>query len=221
MRPMFDALEAPLPNRMRISIGFTSNGMRGRRIGECWDSRCSLDDHFEIFIRPDLAASPNAMPMQVAAILAHELVHAAIGIRAGHGPLFRRVAKGLGLQGKMTATVAGPDFEVAIAPILIAVGALPHGRLESKRLGTAEDIEDENKVGPKDKQPTPTTDEADYPMTTGPKRQTRRHIKCQCEVCGYTVRTSKKWLNESGPPICPKHKQMKVVDDGSSTDSDE
>src|SRR5258707_12649118 len=69
------------------------------------------------------------MPMQVVEILGHELVHAAVGIAAGHGREFRRVAKGIGLLGQMVATTAGPEFEKAMQPILQAAGALPHGRL--------------------------------------------------------------------------------------------
>ena len=83
MAPLFEALAAPLPARVRVAIGFTSAGAKGKAIGECWDNRLSADGHFEIFIRPDLAHAPDAMPAQIAAILAHELVHAAVGIPAG------------------------------------------------------------------------------------------------------------------------------------------
>lgn len=55
MAPMFKKLDAPLPAQLRIAIGFTSSGRRGRNIGECWDNQCSEDRHFEIFIRPDLS----------------------------------------------------------------------------------------------------------------------------------------------------------------------
>ena len=72
MAPLFEALGAPLPDRVRVAIGFTSAGRRSRAIGECWDNRRSADGHFEIFIRPDLARAPDAMPAQIASILAHE-----------------------------------------------------------------------------------------------------------------------------------------------------
>jgi hypothetical protein len=85
MAPMFEQLGAPLPAQLRIAIGFTSSGRRSRSIGECWDNQCSADRHFEIFIRPDLSESKDPMPMQVAAVLGHELVHAAVGIAACHG----------------------------------------------------------------------------------------------------------------------------------------
>jgi hypothetical protein len=204
MAPMFASLDAPLPDRVRISIGFTSAGNRGRRIGECWDNRLSEDGHFEIFIVPNLAESPDMMPLQVAAILAHELVHAAVGIPAGHGKLFRRVAKGIGLEGKMTATVSGPKFEAAIAPILVAAGPLPHGRLNSRKEG-------------------PGDGEGEEPKTTGPKKQTKRHIKCKCrrEDCGYIARTSRKWLDKLGAPHCPQHGQMEVIEDETNEAEDD
>src|SRR3546814_3197387 len=75
MAPLFEALDAPLPDRVRVAIGFTSRGAKAKAIGECWDNCLSADGHFEIFIRPDLAHAPDDMPAQIAAILAHELVH--------------------------------------------------------------------------------------------------------------------------------------------------
>src|SRR5438105_3647929 len=100
MAPIFEKLGAPLPAQLRIAIGFTSSGWRSRNIGECWDNQCSEDQHFEIFIRPDLSESKDLMPMQVAAILAHDLIHAAVGVAASHGKAFRRVARSIGLVGK-------------------------------------------------------------------------------------------------------------------------
>jgi hypothetical protein len=34
------------------------------------------------------------------------------------------------------------------------------------------------------------------------KKQTTRAVKCECKDCGYTVRTTRKWL-EFGAPHCP------------------
>jgi hypothetical protein len=161
MAPLFEALDTPLPDRIRVVIGFTSRGAKGKAIGECWDNRCSGDGHFEIFIRPDLAHAPDAMPAQIAAILAHELVHAAVGIAAGHGKAFKRLAVGLGLVGPMRATIPGDGFFAVVVPILAAAGPLPHARLDTDG------------------------------ETTRPKKQTARMLKCECEACGYTVRTAR------------------------------
>src|SRR3546814_17057051 len=77
------------------------------------------------------------MPAQIAAILAHELVHAAVGIPAGHGKAFKRIALGLGLVGPMRATTPGEAFLAAVAPILDAVGPLHHARLDPEGESTA------------------------------------------------------------------------------------
>jgi hypothetical protein len=64
----------------------------------------------------------------------------------------------------------------------------------------------------------------DYPhakldLTKSPrKKQGTRMIKCECGQCGYTVRTSKKWLDEVGAPHCPKHGEMTV--DGASLEDE-
>lgn len=195
MAPLFEALESPLPSRVRVAIGFTSRGAKGKAIGECWDNRLSADGHFEIFIRPDLAHAPDAMPAQIAAILAHELVHAAVGIPAGHGKAFKRVALGLGLVGPMRATTPGEAFLAAVAPILDAAGALPHARLDTDGESTA------------------------------PKKQRTRMLKCECATCGYTVRTARKWLESAGAPLCPieDHGRMEhePLDDAEDEDGDE
>jgi len=72
---------------------------------------------------------PDATPAQIAAILAHMLVHAAVGIESGHGRPFKRIALGLGLVGPMRATTPGEAFLAAVAPILAA--AVPSPTLAS------------------------------------------------------------------------------------------
>jgi hypothetical protein len=181
---LFEKCEAPLPAQLRIAIGFTSSGRRSRNIAECWDKQCSEDRHFEIFIRPDLSESKDLLQMQVAAILGHELVHAAVGVAARHGKEFRRVARAMGLVGQMAATTAGPEFEKAMRPILEAAGPLPQGRLHLA-IGASS-------------------------HSSRRKKQHSRQVKCACTECGYTVHTTCKWLELAGAPLCPKHGQMDV-----------
>lgn len=123
MRPWFKSQGLNLPP-FRVSIGFPSKGSRGKAIGECWTDSASADGHHEIFLRPDRADS-----MDVAATLCHELIHAAVGIKVGHGSAFKRAANALGLEGPMKATTAGEDFKEWCEPILEAVGPLPHATL--------------------------------------------------------------------------------------------
>jgi hypothetical protein len=127
-RPRFKELGAPIPAKIRLSVGFTSNGYRGKAIGECWDSKASGDKTFEIFVKPDQDEA-----VRVAGILVHECVHAAVGIDHGHKRPFKRVAEALGLEGKMTATTEGALFKEWIAPILKKAGPLPHKQLRAYR----------------------------------------------------------------------------------------
>lgn len=43
------------------------------------------------------------------------------------------------------------------------------------------------------------------------KKQSTRLLKCECQECGYTVRTTAKWLDAYGPPICPCNDQVMVT----------
>jgi hypothetical protein len=187
-RTVFAAAGVTVPAKVRLAVAFPSTGNKGKRIGECWDASASADQHFEIMIRPDIAE-----PMEAAAILAHELVHAAAGLAAGHGPAFRKVALAIGLEGKMKSTVAGPRFLEAVAPILTEAGAMPHARLDWSGLS--------NK----------------------PKKQKARLVKCECSECGYIVRTAAKWIAEVGPPLCPQHGPMvaDMPEDGDPIEEDE
>jgi len=191
LRPAFAQLGAPLPDRLRIAIGFPSTGRRAKATGECWDSTASADATFEILVRPDLAEADGALALPVAAALARELVHAAVGIEAGRGVAYRTVARGIGLVGPMRATDPGPAFLALIAPVLDAAGPLPHARLQADRDSAAA-----------------TQDGSEAPLTTAPRKQASRHVRCTCPTCGYVVRTARKWLDEAGPPHCPQHGPM-------------
>lgn len=123
-RPVFAASGHAIPDRVRVSIGFTSGGRRGKSIGECWGQTASEDQHFEIFLRPTLDSDSR-----IADVLTHELIHAAVGLAAGHGRLFTRLMMALGLEGRATATVAGPRWHAWAAPILADLGAMPRATL--------------------------------------------------------------------------------------------
>jgi hypothetical protein len=36
-----------------------------------------------------------------------------------------------------------------------------------------------------------------------PEKQATRMLKCACATCGYIVRTTRKWLETAGAPLCP------------------
>jgi len=168
-RPRFAEVGAELPQKVRVSVGFPSKGNRSSVIGECWADMVSEDNAVEIFIRPSLQSDAS----RVADVLTHELIHAALGNAEGHGPRFRKVMKALGLEGKATATVAGPGWIEWAQPILDALGPLPGATLND----TAH-------------------------LVGGKKTQTTRYLKVGCTMCDWTARVTAKHLDH-GTLNCP------------------
>jgi hypothetical protein len=135
----FASLGHSIPGKVRLACGFPSraalNGVRNQRIGECWSNTSSGDDHFEIFISPVIAD-----PMRAAGVLAHELCHAAVGVKAGHKGPFAKLARALGLEGKLTATTEGEAFKRLVTPILEAAGPYPHAELHAMTNGRKKQV---------------------------------------------------------------------------------
>lgn len=166
--------------KVRVSCGWPSSGGLGQKrktLGQHWAPEASVDNVSQIFISPWLE---NKTEFGVLPTLTHEVCHAIVGNAAKHGKVFRKCATAIGLEGKMTSTVAGKDLMELISKWQTALGAYPHGKLDPKK---------------------------------GPvKKQTTRMIKMECSECGYTARTSRKWLDAAGAAHCPKHGEMTVVD---------
>ena len=131
LAPLFVAQGFPLP-AVRASVGIPAGG-KGKKlkaIGQCWDSRASADNTTEIFICP---SQSNAV--DVLAILLHELVHAAVGLKCGHKGAFKRVAVALGLEGKMPATYPGVKLASDLADLASTLGEYPHAALNTALSG--------------------------------------------------------------------------------------
>ena len=107
-----------------VSTGFPSRGGLGKVIGECWKSEASEGGAHHIFINPRLTDL-----VEVVATLAHEMVHAADNGEHKHRGKFLRAARGLGLEGKATATVAGGAFAEWARFLEKKIGTYPHEAL--------------------------------------------------------------------------------------------
>lgn len=167
LRPHFEEAGATIPDNVRLSCGFPGVGALRKaayRNGECWGTSASKDETFEIFLSPRI---PDQLV--VAAVLVHELIHAAVGIKAGHGKPFGRVARKLGLIGKLTATEAGPELIAKLQLIVEAIGPYPHAEMDV------------------------------FEESSGPKKQKGRLLKATCGECEYTVRVTKKWAERGAP----------------------
>jgi hypothetical protein len=157
--------------KARVSVGFPGGGSARKRIGEHWHPRASDDQVSQVFISPVLSDA-----VQVLDVLAHELVHAIVP-DAGHKAPFRAIAVKIGLTGKMTATVAGPELKAKLEALGKELVEYPHSKIN----------------------------------LSGRKKQTTRLLKAWCnqDSCRaeddkpYTVRITRKWLDEYGAPICP------------------
>lgn len=127
LRPTFASLGYPLPERIRVSCGWPSRSAlsgKARRIGEAWSHRCSGDGAHETFLSPALAD-----PIEVGAVLVHELVHHAVGVEAGHKGPFRACALAVGLTGPMRATSAGDELRERLHALAEQLGPYPHAAL--------------------------------------------------------------------------------------------
>jgi len=214
MAPRFAELGFPLP-AFRAAIGFPYKSEMAS--GQCWDKRVSGDGHFEIFINPGRDDS-----RAIASTLAHELIHAAVGLEHGHKGDFATLAKALGFQAPLTHA---QDLEKAtelaawIDEVLKDVGTIPHAALQ---LRSEAGLKLARKVGG-GIAPTPAgdgdSDGDDAPVSSLPKTQTTRMRKCVCAECGYTVRTTMKWLLV-GVPHCPLHGAMEVEGGMPAADDD-
>jgi hypothetical protein len=168
LRPLFARRKAAIPRRVRVSVGWPSRkatSRTGRRIGECWAAEASTDGTPHVFVSPTLASG-----LEVAGVLVHELIHAHCGAGEGHGRTFGRIARRLGLEGKLTATVPGPELRADLQALIAGLGPYPHAALN--------------------------------PGHGAERRQSTRMVKLMCASCGYSVRTTRKWL-AVGQPLCP------------------
>jgi hypothetical protein len=112
---------------IRVACGWpkgTRGGKGHHAIGQCWSNRCSKDGASEIFVSPELDD-----PIRVLDVLSHELVHAIVGCENGHRKPFGKLARAIGLEGKLTATVAGPALLERLHAITSVLWLYPHASL--------------------------------------------------------------------------------------------
>ncbi|MEM8759212.1 MAG: transcription elongation protein SprT [Pseudomonadota bacterium] len=114
----------------RVTCGFPSKGgMIGgktRTRGQCWSAEASEDGHAEIFISPvedDVDV--------VAAILAHEMIHAALP-KAGHNRTFQIAARAIGHEAPFTTAAPTAAFWSWARPLIATLPPYPHRRLNAQ-----------------------------------------------------------------------------------------
>jgi hypothetical protein len=157
--------------KFRVSVGWPKGSRGGKgaeSIGQCWDPKCSSDGHYKMFISPKLGA------YEAVEVLVHEVVHLGAGLECKHRGAFKKIATAVGLEGKMTATVAGEELGKRIRAWMADMPEYPHGPMSA---GGGDGTGKEKKPG-------------------------SRLIKASCEGCEYTMRVAQSWL-DIAVPMCP------------------
>lgn len=169
LRPLFEP-DYKVPE-LKISIGFPSKGglSKKRVLGVCWKADAATDKICQIYINPTITEIQGEQG--VLSVVAHELVHAC-GIN-GHGKEFAKCGMKIGLEGKMSSSVASNDLQCRFKLIEKKIGKCPHSPLVPSNC-----------------------------FSTSQKPDRCRIHKCICDECGYNVRVSAKWL-ELAVPVCP------------------
>jgi hypothetical protein len=183
LHPLFDDVGEQIPSNVRIACGWPSRGGTARVkrvVGQCWPELSSADGSMEIFISPWLAD-----PVDVAGVVVHELVHAVLRCEYGHRGPFKRIAVGLGLEGKMPATTVGPQLSGRLSDAILEIGPYPHAQLETQ-MHTVQRI----------------------PLIPGEgmKKQSTRLMRLECpnQDCKFVIWTTRKWIYRYPVlPICP------------------
>lgn len=175
-RVRIEAAGYAFPAQFKINCGFPVGARGGKKIlGQCISPKASAAGTTEAFVSPTIDCPEKAIGVGL-----HELVHAIVGVEAGHGPKFKAACKAIGLEGKATEALPGPELAAWIrSEVLPMLGAYPHAAVDPSQR----------------------------------KKQGTRMIKLVCPETGYTVRTTKKWL-EQGLPVSPAgHEMVPVQED--------
>lgn len=111
-----------LPGRpeVRVSCGWPSK-TPSKTLGQCFTTTSAGDGASQIFISPVLHE-----PVPVLGTLIHELIHAVDDCKSGHKGPFAKMAKAVGLTGKMTATVPGEELAAILNGIAEELPEYPH-----------------------------------------------------------------------------------------------
>ena len=119
-------------DKVKVSCGFPK-GVRGSRngkvIGVHYSTSVSENGYHEIFINPEISESINVIDT-----LLHELCHAIQREKYGnyvraHGREFGKIARSIGLEGKLSATTAGDNLKYIIQSWIKEIGEYPHAKM--------------------------------------------------------------------------------------------
>ena len=116
--------------KVRIGVGWPTR-KRDKVGGQCFNKDASADETYEIFISPMLTD-----PVQILAVLIHELCHTVAGTEAQHKKPFIEVMRAVGMVKPWTGSEVGDDLVGPLNNIAESLGDYPHAALTiEKKLG--------------------------------------------------------------------------------------
>ncbi len=121
LRPWFQRQGLEIPLRIRIGVGALSASRRV--LGVC-HTFADRDGYRHITISPFIDD-----PVLVAAVLAHELIHAILTGDEHHGPRFAAAARRIGFEPPFTRIVLGAELHAMLTELMRRVGPYPHKAL--------------------------------------------------------------------------------------------
>lgn len=134
--PRIEAAGYVVPENIKISCGMAPGARGSKKImGTAVSQVASADGRRETFINPILADA-----LAVVKVVFHEVGHHVVGVDAGHGQPFKEFCRKLGLIGKATEALPGPELTAWIEEhVLPVLGDYPHASLDPnarKKQGT-------------------------------------------------------------------------------------
>lgn len=126
---VFKPIDLRMPEKWAVTCGWCK-GSSAKYVGVCVDPICSADGTTHIFIVPT-----EDDGLQVLRILAHEMVHAIVGIDEKHGGRFAEVCDQLQFTHPYTAAMPeiGTPVYAELQATLDALGPYPHVRMVLKK----------------------------------------------------------------------------------------
>lgn len=133
LRPLLRKADIEMRPRWQVSMSLTSaNGA----IGQFWYESSSENGQVtNILISPTLSD-----PVEVLDTLLHEMIHASLPVRTGHGPKFQKACRLIGMtKGSPKSAGAGPELRAELERVAAFLGEFNHTALvpsKTKRRGT-------------------------------------------------------------------------------------
>jgi hypothetical protein len=130
LRPIFDVIGKPIPNRIRVTAGHPINFKRNRRLGDCHAAGDSADRSIEICVSPTIAK-----PVAVFTVLLSQLCRATAGALS-YGTAYESIATEVGLVptnvdtlDKWKTCTGNSMFTDLYGELIAGLGDYPHAAL--------------------------------------------------------------------------------------------